>query len=152
MTQLLNPIELSEVKHLETDVRYLDRETENILYGSSNPAKNLATRQPSPDEKLSKGYRDGIKGVMLSSLSSDSYYLKGWDLGYADAQATEAKIKQAGLVILYGLDCVADAISNFNFYRSRVQAGEKLVIWYDTNADRYLLCASPSFFDRELPF
>ena len=57
----------------------------NILYGSSNPALNLATsraRQMSPDEMESAGFRDGFGNLGLrGSLGDNSDYLSGWRKG-----------------------------------------------------------------------
>lgn len=151
MTQLLKPIDLSEVKHLETDVRYL--ETENILYGSSRPQLNRANpTNLAPGEKLSKGYRDAVKGVMSSNLADDPHYLKGWDIAYADLKDIDEQIKQAGLAICYGLNRLSDARADLSLHQKQVQADERIVIWFDSVRGQYLLCASPTFVDREMPF
>jgi len=75
MTQTFSPVDLP--KHLEED-RGSGRF--DYLYGNGKNATQ--TRQLSPDELLSKGYRDGLKSVMTSSMGDDPNYLKGWDMGY----------------------------------------------------------------------
>lgn len=157
MTQLLNPIALTEAKYLEVDVRYLknrrsfgriDHETESILYGNRlnrcNPA-NL-----SPTELKSKGYRDGFAGVFSSALSNNSHYSNGWDLGYADRQVH--LLQQDGLVIVFGDSNINKILSALPIWEAKKLEGETVEIRHLTAEKRYVLCASVSLMDRELHF
>lgn len=92
MTQLLNPIDLP--KHQECD-----RPSEttlhrgggrfDYLYGSGTNVTE--TRQLSPDELVSWGYRDAVKGWTRGSLGDDPHYLKGWDQGYQERKSAEVE-------------------------------------------------------------
>jgi hypothetical protein len=152
MTQLLNPIDYSEIKHLETDVRHLaTEELANILYGSICPQKNCAfPRNPSPDELRNKGYQDGFRGVSSQSLCDNPFYDEGWKLGYADHQ--KKQILDRGLVVILQLRTLNIAIAQQNDWATRAQDGEVVELTFMTDLREYWLCASQSLVDREILF
>lgn len=151
MTQVLNSIESPKAKALETDDnRGSGRitETANILYG--NRLNRCTPAHLAPDEKVSKGYRDGLAGVQSSALHSDPHYRKGWDLGYAERQRTQ--LAAEGLTIIYGHEDLSRVLPGLDLWQSRKQKGEVVEIRYFTDERRYALCASVELVDRELPF
>lgn len=86
MTQMTQTLDSLESATPTSDDRGNDR-LDPLLYGSSDPGKNIATRRArtlAPDEIRSKGYRDGINNHgMLGSLCGNPHYLQGYHEGYS---------------------------------------------------------------------
>ncbi|BAS57914.1 hypothetical protein NIES2135_27070 [Leptolyngbya boryana NIES-2135] len=151
MTQLLKPIDYSEIKHLEVDLRFSTEELENILYGSNCPQKNRTfPRNPSPDELRNKGYQDGFRGVNSQSFCDNPFYDEGWKLGYSDYK--KKQILDRGLVVVLQLTDIDNAIAQQNDWATRAQDGEVVELTFMTDFREYWLCASQSLVDRVLQF
>lgn len=156
MTQLLNPIDLSEFKHLQTDICYLEdrrpsgriEELENIFYGNRLNRCNAANL--SPDEKKSKGYRDGLKSVQTQSLHNDPHYNTGWALG--DPERQRLQLAEEGLAIIYGDADISRVLPDLVLWQGRKLPHEIVEIRYFADEKQYNLCASVELIDRELPF
>lgn len=139
MTQILSPIDRSEVKHLETD---------RILYGTGINRANPAFM--SPMELRDKGYRDGIAGMRSGNLGHDAFYNEGWMVGYSDR--CRQQITDAGLTIVTSTPDLNVAVVKLKDWQDCVQAGEVAEIKFIRDIESYLVCVSTSLVERILPF